>query len=103
MDHYILNYGSALLAFTAIWMVKSFKTLAIEAGKSNASIMGFQIKESYEALGNIAFLKKLWKKESFEEYESPLSETLISARFRLRFQVFGIVIWLILYLLSRSI
>jgi hypothetical protein len=103
MDHYILNLGSAILAFTAIWMLKPFKTLVYESQKANTPVMGFQFKETYEALGNIHFLKKLWIKDSFDEYESPLKETLISARTRLRFQVIGIIVWLILYLLSRSI
>jgi hypothetical protein len=103
MDHYILNYGSVILAFTAIRMIKPFKALVDETGKNNVSVMGFQFKETYDAFGNISFLKKLWKKESFEEYESPLRETLISARSRLRFQVIGIMVWLILYLISRSI
>ncbi|MDZ7806264.1 MAG: hypothetical protein U5K71_04020 [Gracilimonas sp.] len=68
----------------------------MEASRTGVSILGFQAKEVYEILGNIKFLIELWKKDSFEEYESPLRELLNTARFRLRFQVIGIVVWIFL-------
>ena len=41
MDHYILNLGSAILAFTAIWMLKPFKTLVHESMESNIPVMSW--------------------------------------------------------------